>query len=307
MVRCVRGNNHRIRDFDGFAPLSDGHTPAPDDPDQTRPPILGYVGPYRLGMIGREKPRWAVFADEAHLRGPAEETLKGQPRRSVELWTFANDPTKMYFDPIAALGSETPRLPLPVTYSDLETAQGVTVTRYSFVSPGASNTFISGAGIGKEKKRPKEYCNDSKEYCNDSKVPVEYDAEFEKKHPRAKAGKFKGKGSGKGLIATGDAEEKPKKKRKKKRKSTMGQKLLSGGLLAGSLAALVAIDQWDKGDTDRFKEKLRRQWSPHFRHGPDVGNFGGGEGIVDVPGWAKHSAFWDQFTAVQRYCKQQTT
>jgi hypothetical protein len=145
LVRIVRTNNHRICDFDGFAPISDGHTPNPEDPVQTEPEILGYAGPYRLGMIGRKEPRWAVFCDEWHS-SHALDRLRAKPRRSVELWTFANDPKRMHFDPIAAIGSETPRLNLPVKFRR-QSRDGVLVERYTFsapsmASPGAGNTFV---------------------------------------------------------------------------------------------------------------------------------------------------------------------
>lgn len=149
LVRIVRTNNHRINDFDGFSPISDGHTPNPEDPVQTEPDILGYAGPYRLGMIGRKEPRWAVFCDEWHA-SHALDRLRAKPRRSVELWTFANDPNRMHFDPIAAIGSETPRLNLPVKFRR-EARDGVLVERYTFsapsmASPGAGNTFLKGTG-----------------------------------------------------------------------------------------------------------------------------------------------------------------
>ncbi len=178
MVRVARGSNDRIADFDGFAPLCDGHTPGPGDPQQTQPDILGYAGPFRLGMIGRKKPRWAVFCDEWHQNDQLPR-LSGKPRRSVELWTFANDPARMYFDPIAVLGAETPRLSLPVKYRrDLR--DGVLVERYCFASPGASNTFLR------------------KPVSNQPAAPTDYEAPGqpfdEKKHPR-QGGKFAPKGT----------------------------------------------------------------------------------------------------------------
>ena len=143
MVRVARGSNERIADFDGFAPIASGHTPGPDDLQQIQPDILGYAGPFRLGMIGRKSPRWAVFCDEWHQRELAQQ-LAGKPRRSVELWTFKNDPARMYFDPIAALGAETPRLSLPIKYRQ-EHRDGQLVERYQFALPGASNTFTRTA------------------------------------------------------------------------------------------------------------------------------------------------------------------
>ena len=155
MVRITRTCNERIADFDGFAPLTDGHTPNPDDPDQTDPPVVGYAGPYRLGMIGRLKPRWAIFADEWHYRDMAAQ-LERKPRRSVELWTFAHDPAHMHFDPVAVLGAEAPRLSLPSRYR-AQQLHGVSVVRYSCEAgaclPGESNTFVRGGARTKTKTR----------------------------------------------------------------------------------------------------------------------------------------------------------
>lgn len=153
LVRIIRGCNHRIADFDGFSPISDGHTPDPQDPFRIQPDILGYSGPYRLGMIGRRQPRWAIFADEWHMRETASR-LTALPRRSVELWKFKSDPNRTHFDPIAALGAETPRIPLPFKFSR-QVEDGVLVEKYSFdaatfASPGGSNTHVK-APISKEK------------------------------------------------------------------------------------------------------------------------------------------------------------
>jgi hypothetical protein len=144
LVRICRAGNHRIADFDGFSPLSDGHTPDPSVPFQQEPEILGYAGPYALGMIGRKDPRWAIFADEWHMNETADR-LASRPRRSVELWTTAADPKRAHFDPIAAIGSETPRLSLPVRYRR-QVRDGVVVEKYSFDAPsalpGAGSTFL---------------------------------------------------------------------------------------------------------------------------------------------------------------------
>lgn len=145
LIRIVRGCNHRIADFDGFAPISDGHTPDKGNPFAVQPDILGYAGPYRLGMIGRKQPRWAIFCDEWHMRETAPR-LAALPRRSVELWRFKSDPDRVHFDPIAALGAETPRIPLPFKFSR-QPEEGVTVEKYSFDAagftlPGGGNTHV---------------------------------------------------------------------------------------------------------------------------------------------------------------------
>lgn len=145
----IRENNTRIADTDAYTALVDKHTVAPGQRDPLPPKTLGFVGPYRLGMIGRVNPRFAIFADEHHRKDRAE-VLRDRPRRSVEVLTLrANG--RSYIDPIAAL-SEAPRLPLPVQYSaerviDDEPVE-VDVERYESdggaVMPGGGNTYIPG-------------------------------------------------------------------------------------------------------------------------------------------------------------------
>lgn len=143
LVNIVRGCNERISDVAAFPAISDGHTANPDDPNPREPRILGYAGNYRLGRIGRKNPRWAIFQDEYHLKDAAD-VLVNKPRRSVELWSFADG--RAHFDPVAAIGSEAPRLPLPQRFSTLN-YEGASVERYTFqsggwASPGANSTHV---------------------------------------------------------------------------------------------------------------------------------------------------------------------
>lgn len=144
----VRENNLRIADTDAYTALVDKHTlpPGADDKGKDKPRTVGFVGPYRLGMIGRVQPRFAIFGDEHHYREAAQ-TLRDRPRRSVEVLTLrANG--RSYLDPIAAL-SEAPRLPLPVHYSATnDEGDAYVVDRYSAepvaAFPGGGNTYIPG-------------------------------------------------------------------------------------------------------------------------------------------------------------------
>ena len=115
------------------------------DPDP--PKNLGFVGPYRLGMMGKKNPRWGIFANEWQ-RNDRREQLQDRPNRSVEVLQLkANG--RRYIDPIAAL-SEAPRLPLPTTAQYAAAAENddaVTVERYDATPalyaafPGGMNTF----------------------------------------------------------------------------------------------------------------------------------------------------------------------
>lgn len=162
----VDENNHRIADTDAYTALVDKHTlrPGSDDAGKRPPRTIGYVGPFRLGMIGRVNPRYAIFGDEHHRKDCAE-VLKDRQRRSVEVLTLrANG--RSYLDPIAAL-SEAPRLPLPVQFSAdsgdavierYETEDGM-IERYEAVAafPGGGNTYIPGAGDRRRKSDKEQF------------------------------------------------------------------------------------------------------------------------------------------------------
>lgn len=147
LVRIVQGNNDRISDVAAFPAISDGHTSNPGDSNPREPRILGYAGNYRLGRIGRKKPRWAIFQDEYHMKDCAD-ALRDKPRRSVELWSFADG--RAHFDPVAAIGAEAPRLPLPQRFSAFA-YEGTSCERYTFqagawASPGAGSTHVPTMG-----------------------------------------------------------------------------------------------------------------------------------------------------------------
>lgn len=143
---------------DSYSALVSHHT---DDrlkgPDK-EPNVLGYSGPYHLGMVPTaEGDKWGIFGDEHHDRQYAN-VLDTRRRRSVEVLRPRNgDPA--YFDPIATLGADSPRLPLPV--ARYEAAEEVEVERvgvYSldftdrerymmggaFSAVGQGNTFVPG-------------------------------------------------------------------------------------------------------------------------------------------------------------------
>lgn len=153
LTKIVRENNHRIQDTDAYTALVDKHTLPPPYRDPDPPKNLGFVGPYRLGMVGRKNPRWGIFANEWQ-RNDKTEQLRDRPNRSVEVLQLkANG--RRYIDPIAAL-SEAPRLPLPTTaqYAADSDSEAITVERYDATPaiasfPGGSNTRLKTAKKGK--------------------------------------------------------------------------------------------------------------------------------------------------------------
>ena len=149
--------NERILDTGSFAPLTEGHTPdrhakAAGCP---APAVLGYAGKFRLGMIGNRSPRWAIFQDEYH-HAAEQEKLARMTRRSPEVWPNAAQP---FFDPVAVLGAETPRLDMgtAMTYSRSgyweAGTDGADVERYSM----ATAAFPSAANVGGQQMvKPRE-------------------------------------------------------------------------------------------------------------------------------------------------------
>lgn len=139
LVTILNENNSQILDRENFQAITLGHTS--ENPTHKDPDVIGFAGPYRLGMIGHEKPVFAIFGDEYHKKDRLQE-VQSAPRRSIELNTLRSTGQR-WFDPIAALGAKAPRLAMPAKYDRTEDAE---VERYSVVAPayfpGGSNTNI---------------------------------------------------------------------------------------------------------------------------------------------------------------------
>lgn len=138
-------------DSDSYSAIASHHNGPLKGPDN-EPVITGYMGEHRLGMIGRNKPIFAVFVDEYHDKQHAK-MFDERRRRSVEVLQHI-DGRPPFFDPVALLGSEPPRLPLPVAQYQADPSE---FESYSYVSDfaesdqysdfsqaGGSNTFIPG-------------------------------------------------------------------------------------------------------------------------------------------------------------------
>ncbi len=151
--RICRNCNSRIRDTGDFAPLVVGHT---DDEGRNDPEVIGFVGPFRMGRIGRVKSVAAIYAKQWVRREHAEK-LKKYPRLSVEYWADKDDPANGHFDPVSLLGAETPELDLGIHYQ--RNREGKTIMRYqrairyqAATPGGAPNTCLPGMVSGKKKK-----------------------------------------------------------------------------------------------------------------------------------------------------------
>ena len=147
--------NQRILDTDDYAVLSGGHTPDRDEvvKGAKMPEVLGFVGNFRVGEMGRKNKKFAIYCDEYIYRDRTKDVQR-LPRRSVELWQ-AEDMKDRFFDPVAALGAETPRLDLGVRFAKLG---NVTVEKYTAVAPGSGNVFIPDDNLGpKAPAEPEAY------------------------------------------------------------------------------------------------------------------------------------------------------
>lgn len=133
-----------------YSAIADRHTADRPLPKGMEPEVLGYAGSARMGMVGD---KWAIFLDEHH-RQDGIKTLDKKQRRSVEVNRY-RDGRRPYFDPIAALGADSPRLPLPVArYWSDEDDQ--IIERYSVVAPAmvaGGNTFIPSLGPNKDEEK----------------------------------------------------------------------------------------------------------------------------------------------------------
>jgi hypothetical protein len=153
-IRAICKNLNRRCRLGLLPPLISKHTiPNPAAPEEAKPYIVGYGATYRIGMIDDgENVRYAIFGDEFHDPKHLKE-LNGKPRRSVELIVH-KDSTRNYFDPIACLGPDSPRIEIPPAYYSVENEDGAEVVRYSISVPvvaGASNTYVKSFGDQKER------------------------------------------------------------------------------------------------------------------------------------------------------------
>ena len=157
LCKVLDGSNERCG-HDSYSAISSHHTSLTNKGPASEPYVMGFAGPYRLGMVKNSRTnqqKWAIFSDE-HRDIAHKETFRNRERRSVEVLR-----PKMgglpYFDPIATLGADSPRLPLPLARYQASESNDVeligvyamnfdgTIERYEFASPSGSNTFVQNA------------------------------------------------------------------------------------------------------------------------------------------------------------------
>ena len=96
--------NRRIQESGDYAAIIVGHTSDKADPIQRHPEVIGYAGPFRLGVLGEQGPRpvYCILAD-FWIRKDKLDVYHAHPRRSAELWVQGN---QSFLDPIALLGGD---------------------------------------------------------------------------------------------------------------------------------------------------------------------------------------------------------
>lgn len=156
LAKIVERCNRRIEDTGDYAAITAGHTPSPEAAERgaEQPDVLGYAGPFRLGVLGLKDggKRWAILADE-HVFKDEYPRWRKLSRRSPEVW-LEDRFEEMFLDPIAHLGAEAPRLDMGLLYA--AERSGRRVERYAAVaaaSPSASSVFIpSQADVGRRRR-----------------------------------------------------------------------------------------------------------------------------------------------------------
>jgi len=156
LQHIARRNNERYADTGDFCPIVDAHSQLPDDNGNTdpekEPNIVGKAEDFFVARHGNLKNRYCIYARRWKIEKDKVSLAKARPRRSVEIWPEKN-PRERYFDPIAILGSETPRRDLgPVFYDKksesckqkLRYSMATQPIRYEMAAPAANNTFIPG-------------------------------------------------------------------------------------------------------------------------------------------------------------------
>lgn len=119
LTQIIDNCNARIKDTGDACPIIIGHT-RDEAVETSQPDIVGWATQFRLGKIGKVKPRAAILAT-FKIKRDKWELAKKYPRRSVELWKEG-----MFIDPIALLGATTPARDLSL----LAAQQQGTILRY---------------------------------------------------------------------------------------------------------------------------------------------------------------------------------
>lgn len=139
--------NRRIQETGNYAAVCIGHT----EGSGPAKPLIGFAGPFR---VQQHQNRWVITAD-LHIFKDQVEQLKYYPRPSPEVWvpSDAFDPDRIFLDPIAFLGAETPRLDLGMTFLYCaQTAEGWMCEKYAAVFPSPGSVQVPSFDSSKTHK-----------------------------------------------------------------------------------------------------------------------------------------------------------
>lgn len=99
--------NRRIQANGDYAAVIVGHTSSKTDAVQRHPEVIGYAGPFLLGVQGFGAAKKYVILATFWIRRDRVAIYNAYPRRSAELWIQG---ANSFLDPIALLGGDPPRL-----------------------------------------------------------------------------------------------------------------------------------------------------------------------------------------------------
>src|SRR5690606_8102588 len=104
LKQIVHNCNERIADTGDYPGIILRHN---DSGEGYEPLVVGFAGPFRMGVVGKRDPKPAILADLRIYTEDAER-CKRYPRLSVEYYASKRKPKDGYFDAVALLGSEAP-------------------------------------------------------------------------------------------------------------------------------------------------------------------------------------------------------
>ena len=149
LERIAANCNRRIDETGNYAAVCIGHT----SPENSDKPLIGFAGPFRV----EERNGKAVLVCDFHILRDEVDNLARYPRPSPEVWIPEDgfDPDRIFLDPIAMLGAETPRLDLGMTFLYRAMAGPYLCEKYA-AAPAPGNVAVPEFGARKKVRYEKE-------------------------------------------------------------------------------------------------------------------------------------------------------
>ena len=124
--------NFRIADTGDFVPLTDKHSPKKGT-EESKPRVMGFAGPFGMGMIGNKEPKWGIIAKQEHWFRDKAHMARELPRRSPEVY-LGRPMEQRILDPITVLGADTPALDMGIHYSEVGLAGQESEEQFAYYS-----------------------------------------------------------------------------------------------------------------------------------------------------------------------------